>query len=96
MKLRASPAAGLSRLARVEPCHWAEGYVGVSLQERRATMQVMLGMSLRARWDTTLALINQDRSTSAKLMQRKSYNTYMITSDKVMFLELSLSKRSPK
>ena len=29
-------------------------YVGVSLQETRATMQVMLGVSLRARWDATL------------------------------------------
>ena len=32
------------------------GYVGVSLQERRATMQVMLGVSLRARWDATLVI----------------------------------------
>ena len=30
------------------------GVCWVSLQERRATMQVMLGMSLRARWDATL------------------------------------------
>ena len=46
-----------SRVARVEPCHWSEGhhnYVRVSLQERQATMQVMLGVSLRARWDATL------------------------------------------
>ena len=28
--------------------------VGVSLRERRATTQVMLGVSLRARWDATL------------------------------------------
>ena len=28
--------------------------VGVSLRERRATTQVMLGMSLRARWEATL------------------------------------------
>ena len=38
----------------MEPCHWSEGrhnYVGVSLQERRATMLVV---SLRARWDATL------------------------------------------
>ena len=47
-------ASGLERATRVEPCHWSEGYVGVSLQERRATMHVMLGMSLRARWDATL------------------------------------------
>ena len=51
------PASGRSPAAGVEPCHWSEGYVGVSLQERRATMQVMLGMSLRARWDATLVLL---------------------------------------
>ena len=53
------PASGRSRVARVEPCHWSEGrhnYVGVSLQERRATMYVMLGVSLRARWDATLVV----------------------------------------
>ena len=65
MKLRESPAAGQRAFAsgahrapaRVEPCHWSEerhNYVWVSLQERRATIQVMLGMSLRARWDATL------------------------------------------
>ena len=45
------------RPARVEPCHWSEGchnYVGVSLWYRRATMQVMLGVSQRERWDATL------------------------------------------
>ena len=31
--------------------------VGVSLRERRATTQVMLGVSLRARWDATLVYI---------------------------------------
>ena len=31
--------------------------VGVSLRERRAIMQVMLGVSLRARWDATLVII---------------------------------------
>ena len=31
-------------------------YVGVSLQEMRATMQVILGVSLRARWDATLCV----------------------------------------
>ena len=41
----------------MEPCHWSQGYDGVSLQERTATMQVMLGMSLRARWDATLVSI---------------------------------------
>ena len=39
---------------------WSEGrhnYVGESLQERPVTMQVMLGVSLRARWDATLVII---------------------------------------
>ena len=52
------PASGRSRAARVEPCHWSEGYVGVSLQKIRTTMQVVLGMSLRARWDATLECIS--------------------------------------
>ena len=44
MKLNsACKSCGRSRVARVEPCHWSEGYVGVSLQGRRATAQVMLG-----------------------------------------------------
>ena len=51
------PASGRSPAARVEPCHLSDGYVGVSLQEMRATMQVMLGMSLRARWDATLVIL---------------------------------------
>ena len=51
------PASGRSRAARVEPCHWSVGYVGVSLQERQATMQVMLWMSLWARWDATLVIL---------------------------------------
>ena len=33
--------------------------VGVSLPERRATMEVMLGVSLRARWDATLVIITR-------------------------------------
>ena len=56
--LRPSRAARVE--AHVEPCHWSEGrhnYVGVSLQERRATMQVMLGVTLRARWDASLVII---------------------------------------
>ena len=63
MKLRVQvmrPASRRSRAARMEPCHWSEGrhnYVGVSLQEMRATMQVMLGVSLPARWDATLVII---------------------------------------
>ena len=57
MKLRVQALQPAMQAARVEPCHWSEGRrnnVGVSLRERRATMQVMLGVSLRARWDATL------------------------------------------
>ena len=46
-------ALGPALAARAEPCHWSEGR-GVPLRERRAIMQVMLGVSLRARWDATL------------------------------------------
>ena len=49
IKFSARKSCGRSRVAHVEPCHWSEGYVGESLQERQATKQVMLGMSLRAR-----------------------------------------------
>ena len=51
----------------MEPCHCSEGRhntVGVSQREWQATMQVMLGVSLRARWDATLVLFN-DLSVSA-------------------------------
>ena len=61
MKLRLQvlqAARRLSRAARVEHCHWSKGRhnnAGVTaVQERRATTQVMLGVSLRARWDATL------------------------------------------
>ena len=57
MKLHVQALRRRSRAARAEPCHWAEGRhnnVGVSLRERRAKRQVMLGVSLRARWDATL------------------------------------------
>ena len=47
-----------SPLMRAEPCHWSERR-GVSLRERRATMQVMPGVSLRARWDATLVNTNE-------------------------------------
>ena len=56
MKLRVQPCSRHSRAAHVKPCHWSEGR-GVSLWDRRATMQVMLGVSLRARWDATLVII---------------------------------------
>ena len=60
MKLNfACKSCGRSRVARAEPCHWSEGYVGMSLQARRSTMQVMLGVSLRARWDATLVHTTQ-------------------------------------
>ena len=56
------PASERSPAARVESCHWSEGYVGVSLQERLAKMQVMLGISLRARWDATLVPVGSQRT----------------------------------
>ena len=40
--------------------HWSEGYLGVSLQERQDTMQVMLGsrdVTAGKRWDATLVII---------------------------------------
>ena len=61
MKLRVQAL----RAALAEPFHWSEGShdnVGVSLRERRATTQVMLGVSPRARWDATLVLVT-DRQT---------------------------------
>ena len=60
MKLRVQVLRPRERAVRVEPCYWSEGrhnYVGVSQQERRATMQFMLGVSLRARWDATILII---------------------------------------
>ena len=49
------PAARrLSRAAHAELCHWSVIIMWGSLQERQATTQVMLGVSLRARWDATL------------------------------------------
>ena len=60
MKLRVQAlrvARWCSPAAHVEPCHWSEEHhnnVGVSLREMQATMQVMLGVSLQARWDATL------------------------------------------
>ena len=58
------PASRRSLAARVEHCHWSE-YVGMSLQERQATMQVMLGMSLRARWDASLVTVITVATSSA-------------------------------
>ena len=50
-----------SRAAHAERWHWSEGShrptnVG-SLWERRATTQLMLGVSLRARWDATVVIV---------------------------------------
>ena len=63
MKLRMQALRTVIARGRVEPCHWSEGrhnnVVGGSLQERRATTQVMLGVSLRARWDATLVCITK-------------------------------------
>ena len=49
MKLRVQLCGRRLSLASAEPGHWSEGR-GVSLQEKQATMRVMLGVSLRARW----------------------------------------------
>ena len=50
----------LSRAAHAKPCHCSAVVLIMwgTLQERRATTQVMLGVSLRARWDATLVIIN--------------------------------------
>ena len=48
-----------SRAAHAERWHWSEGShtnVG-SLWEGRTTTQVMLGVSLRARWDATVVIV---------------------------------------
>ena len=71
MKLRASPAAGQRALASGSRgalllVGGRHNYVGVSLQEILATMQVML-VSLRAKWDATLVnpfYTNYDRCGS--------------------------------
>ena len=48
---------------RAGPCDWSAGAQGVTtmlvvlLRARRHTTQVMLGLSLRVRWDTTLVII---------------------------------------
>ena len=52
-------ASGRSRAARVDPRHWSEGCWGVTAAKGRATMQVMLVVSLRARWDATLVAMIQ-------------------------------------
>ena len=62
----------------MEPCHWSEGYVGESLQERQATMQVMLGMSLRAIWDATLVHIIIMRADCTILRLSLRINQYII------------------
>ena len=59
-----------SPLTRAEPCHWSERR-GVSLRERRATMQVMRGVSLRARWDATLVVLNITPSRSISSSERR-------------------------
>ena len=62
MKLRVQTRGRRSRAASAEHCHWLDGRhenVVVSLRERPATTQVMLGVSLRARWDATLVIIIQ-------------------------------------
>ena len=56
-------AKRISRAAGVEPCHWSDwsercnNNVGGHCRKGEPhTTQVMLGVSLRARWDATLAL----------------------------------------
>ena len=51
----ASPAGRCSQALPLVGGH--HNNVGVSLWERRATTQVMLGVSLRVRWDATLVII---------------------------------------
>ena len=53
-------ARRLSRATHAECCHCRRGVIIIwgSLQERRATTQVMLGLSLRARLDATLVYTN--------------------------------------
>ena len=88
----ACKSCGRSRVARVEPCHWSEGYVGVSLQERLATMQVMLGVSLRARWDATLVDI-----TKGICFHEESYfwdPIYIYITDGTVTLTVSLTRQS--
>ena len=66
------PASGRSRVARLAIGRMG---VGVSLQENGATMQVMLGVSLRARWDATLVLIILKRTTDATTSLSSPYDT---------------------
>ena len=51
-------ARRLSQAAHAERCHWSKGcnnnVVGHCRKGEPHTMQVMLGVSLRARWDATL------------------------------------------
>ena len=60
MKLRGQALQPALASGAHEPYHWSEGRhnnVGMYLRERLATTQVMLGVSLRARWDATLVVI---------------------------------------
>ena len=47
-----------------------------SLQESRATTQVMLGVSLRARWDATLVIIIRKTSMAAKSSGKRGSVTH--------------------
>ena len=62
IKLRMQVLQAARRLSRAAHASLAIGRRGViimwgSLQEMRATAQVMLGVSLRARWDATLVIL---------------------------------------
>ena len=51
----------------------ASQMLGVSLQARRGTTQVMLGLSLRTRWDT-----GQVRHNSSKCNLMKKISMYIV------------------
>ena len=64
----------LSRAACVQPCHWSEGrHNNMRVTAgKRATTQVMLGVSLRARWDATLVLYSSSSSVDVSLGSSKN------------------------
>ena len=72
MHLHAHKLCGAHELCmHAEPYEWSAGahgvttILGVPLQARRHTAQVMLGLSLRARWDTTLVLDKLEYASAA-------------------------------
>ena len=65
------PASRRSLAARVEHCHWSE-YVGMSLQERQVTMQVMLVKCIT--WYLTLQVTHDYVLYIDKLYAHCAYN----------------------